>query len=233
MLQAAIRTLTLTSMLVVGLFTGAAASAQETLELGTLTDDEINVVQRRLYPKSGRMELGAHLGVMPFDAFLVTPNAQLSLDLHLKEKLAFSVLAGGGYGLQNATSRQLQSPTYGVVPFAYRYLASALAGVQWAPIYAKMNFDGARVVHFDVYFTARGGVTLGRSIVPDGSFSLGPTVSPGLGTRFFLGPKTTLRVELRDDILLERRALTDSWHIKQNAGVTVGLTFFGKQDERP
>ncbi len=221
------------AILAVGLLVAAPASAQETIELGALTDDEINVVQKRLYPKAGRTEIGAHLGLMPFDAFLVTPNLQLSFDLHSNEKLAWSVLVGGGYGLQNSTSRQLASPTYGVVPFAYRYLASALVGAQWAPIYAKMNFDGARVIHFDVYFAARGGVTLERSIVPDGSFALGPTLSPGIGTRFFVGENTTLRVELRDDVLLERRALTDSWHIKQNAGVTVGLTFFSKKDERP
>lgn len=209
------------------------ASAQETLELGVLTDEDVTVVQRILYPKGGRMELGAHLGLMPFDAFLVTPNLQLSVDLHQSDRVAVSVLGGVGYGLQNGTSRTLGSPTYGVTPYAQRYLASALVGMQWAPIYAKLNWSGARVVHFDVYGTARAGVTVQQSIIPDGSIGVGPTVSPGIGTRFFLGPNTALRVELRDDVLLERRKLTDSWAIKQNAGITVGITMLSKVEERP
>ncbi|MCB9678838.1 MAG: hypothetical protein H6737_27295 [Alphaproteobacteria bacterium] len=211
----------------------STASAQETIELGKLTDDDITVVQKVLYPKEGRSEIGVHLGLMPFDAFLVTPNAQFSFDLHKSDRFSYGLLVGGGYGLQNVTSRTLGSPTYGVIPYAYRYLASALVGFQAAPIYAKMNLNGAKVIHFDVYFAGRGGVTLERSIVPDGSFAVAPTLSPGLGTRFFLGPKSALRVELRDDVLLEYRALTDKWAIKQNAGVTVGITMFSKQEARP
>ncbi|MCB9668210.1 MAG: outer membrane beta-barrel domain-containing protein [Alphaproteobacteria bacterium] len=202
----------------------SSASAQETIELGRLSDDDITVVQQILHPKTDRSEIGVHLGLMPFDAFVFTPNLQVSYDMHSSEKMAIGLLVGGGYGIQNATSRQLQTPTYGVAPFAYRYLASALVGAQWSPIYAKMNVGGAKVVHFDIYFAGRGGVSLERSVIPDGSFALAPTVSPGIGSRFFLGDDTTLRVELRDDVLLERRALTSSWNLKQNAGVTVGLT---------
>lgn len=210
----------------------ADALAQETIDLGRLSDDDITVVQQILHPKSQRSEIGVHLGLMPFDAFLVTPNLQVSYDIHSSEKFAISVLAGGGYGIKNATSRQLETPTYGVSPFAYRYLASGLVGFQYAPIYAKMNLGGAKVVHFDIYGTGRAGVSLERSVIPDGSYALAPTVSPGIGTRFFLDENTTLRVELRDDVLLERRALTSSWHIKQNAGVTVGLTMLSGRAAR-
>ena len=206
------------------LFLSSSALAQETIELGKLTDDDLTVVQRILYPKANRSEFGVHAGLMPFDAFVFTPNLQVSYDKHSSEKMSVSVMAGVGYGIQNSTSRQLQTPTYGVAPFAYRYLGSALVGVQWSPIYAKANVGGAKVVHFDVYVSGRGGVTLEQSVIPDGSLALAPTLSPGIGTRFFLSEDSALRIELRDDALLERRALTSSWHIKQNLGVTVGLT---------
>lgn len=209
-----------------------SANAQETLDLGVLTDDDITVVQKTLYPKEGRSELGVHVGVMPFDPFLVTPNLQLSYDSHSSDRFSFGLLVGGGYGLQNVSSRTLSSPTYGVIPYAYRYLASALVGVQFAPIYAKMNLNGAKVLHFDIYVPVRAGATLGRSIVPDGALALGPTVSAGVGARVFMGPNTALRVELRDDVVLERRALTAKWAVKQNAGITVGLTMLSKVQER-
>lgn len=202
----------------------STANAQETVDIGVIKDSERRVVQKLLYPKEGRTELGVHLGVMPFDAYLVTPNLQLSFDLHLSESLSVSTVVGGGYGLKNATYAELESPTYGVAPDAYRYLSSLLAGIQYAPIYAKMNLNGARVVHFDVYGTARGGITLEQSVIPNGGIAVAPTVSLGLGTRFFWGDKYAIRVELRDDCMIERRKLTASTHFKQNANVTVGFT---------
>ena len=161
---------------------------------------------------------------MPFDAYLVTPNLQFSFDMHLSESLSVSTIVGGGYGLKNATYAELESPTYGVAPDAYRYLSSILAGVQYAPIYAKMNLNGARVVHYDVYGTARGGITLEQSVIPSGGIAVAPTVSLGIGTRFFWGDKYAIRVELRDDCVIERRKLTASTHFKQNANITVGFT---------
>ena len=200
------------------------ANAQETVDIGVIKNSERRVVQKLLYPKEGRTELGVHLGVMPFDAYLVTPNLQFSFDMHLSESLSVSTIVGGGYGLKNATYAELESPTYGVAPDAYRYLSSILAGVQYAPIYAKMNLNGARVVHYDVYGTARGGITLEQSVIPSGGIAVAPTVSLGIGTRFFWGDKYAIRVELRDDCMIERRKLTASTHFKQNANITVGFT---------
>jgi len=202
-----------------------SAVAQETVDIGLIRDSDITVVQKLLYPKEARTEIGFHVGVMPFDAYLTTPNAQLSFVRHFSERGAFSVLLGGGYGLKTRVSTQLESPAFGVAPFSYRYLGSALAGVEWSPIYAKLNLNGAKVVHFDVYFPLRGGLTVEQSVIPGGGLAFAPTVSPGIGGRFFLGERSALKVELRDDLLLEYRSLTDSLEFKQNADVTLGLVF--------
>ena len=138
------------------------AFAQETIDIGTIRNDDITVVQRLLYPKAGRAEIGLHVGVMPFDAYILTPNASLSYAQHLTEQFAFSFIGGAGYGFKTDTYRQLESPTIGVAPDAYSYLGSALAGLEWAPIYAKLNFGGARITHFDVYGALRGGASLER-----------------------------------------------------------------------
>lgn len=210
----------------------SAALAQETLDIGVIRDDEIAVVQKNLYPKTKRSEIGVHAGVMPFDAYLTTPNGQVSVDLHQSDRFGVSILAGGGYGLKTGTYRELESITFGVAPYAFRYLGSALAGVEWSPIYAKMSWDGARVVHFDVYGVARGGVSIESSVIPGGGLAFAPTLSPGIGTRFFVSPKTALRVEMRDDLLLEWREITSSLEFKQNAGVTAGVSFFSASKER-
>lgn len=202
---------------------GTPAVAQETVDIGLIRDDDITVVQKLLYPKDNRAEIGLHVGVMPFDAYLTTPNAQLSFVTHLSESVGISVLAGGGYGFKTSVYRKLESPTFGVAPYAYRYLGSALGGLEWSPIYAKLNLNGARVVHFDVYFPLRAGLTVEQSVIPDGGMAFAPTLSPGVGGRFFLGRKAALKVELRDDLLLQYRSLTESMEFKQNADVTLGL----------
>lgn len=208
----------------------APAYAQETVDIGVIRDDDVAVVQKILYPKEGRTELGVHVGVMPFDAYLTTPNGQLSLALHQSESLAVSIVLGGGYGLKTATYRTLESPAFGVAPYAYRYLGSGLIGVEWSPIYAKLNLSGTRILHFDVYGAARAGVTAESSVIPDGGFFPGPTVSPGLGARVFLGGNKTLHLELRDDLVVEYRKLTQTVHLKQNANVTLGITFLSSED---
>ena len=214
---------TITALLGALLLPTSAALAQETVDIGLIRDEDITVVQKVLYPKENRTEIGLHLGVMPFDAYLKTPNGQLSFGRHFSERGAISLVVGGGYGFKSGVYRQLESPTYGVAPAAYRYLGSALFGLEWSPIYAKLNLNGARIVHFDVYFSARGGATIEQSVIPSGGFAVGPTVSPGIGGRFFLGTGSALKLELRDDLLVEYRGVTDSFEFKQNANVTLGL----------
>src|SRR5690606_11705268 len=121
--------------------------AAETVDIGVLRNEDITVVQHLLYPKTRRTEFGVHLGYVGFDAYVKSPNVQLSFARHLDEQLAISVVAGGGYGFKTSAYRELESPTYGVAPYAYRYLGSVLAGVEYAPVYAKLNLDGARIVH--------------------------------------------------------------------------------------
>lgn len=200
-----------------------AASAADPVDIGIIREEDITVVQKLLYPKDDVTELGVHLGVMPFDAYLTTPNAQLSFGHYFNEKVGFSLVAGGGWGFKTGVYRELESPAYGVAPYAYRYLASALGGLEWSPVYAKLNWNGGRVLHFDVYLAGRLGASLEQSVIPDGGMTIGPTVSPGIGGRFFLGKKSALKLEVRDDLLVEYRKLLDSWDFKQNANVTLGL----------
>lgn len=220
------------ALVALGLGAAVPASAQDTVDIGVIRDEDITVVQKLLYPKDNRTEVGVHLGVMPFDAYLTTPNAQVSFVNHLSEKVALSLLAGGGYGFKTGVYRQLESPAFGVAPYAYRYLGSAIAGVEWSPVYAKLNWNGARILHFDVYVAGRVGVTVEQSVIPSGGLGIGPTVSPGIGGRFFLGKGSALKVELRDDLLFEQRSLTQSWEFKQNADVTAGLVLLSKVKER-
>lgn len=210
--------------------TALPAMAQETVDIGVLRDSDVQVVQKLLYPKAGRTELGVHVGYMPFDFATKTPNAQISFQMHTTDTLSLGAWAGAGWGLKSATYKDLESPTYGVAYNAYRYLGSLLAGAEWAPVYGKWSLSYKKVVHHDLYLAARTGVTLESSLIPTGGTSrlaAGPTLGVGGGARVWLGDGAALKFELRDDIQLQRRALTESWHVKQNVNITIGYTMFG------
>lgn len=205
------------------------AYAQETVDVGVIRDSDKRVVQKLLYPKADRTEIAASVGWMPFDALVTTPNLQLGASLHRNEEFALSAVVGGGYGFKNATYTRLESPTYGVAVDAYRYLASALVGVEMSPAYGKTAIIGRGIIHYDVYGAGRLGATLEQSVIPRGGVAVAPTLSLGIGARFWLSNGNAVRVEIRDDLLIERRKLTQTTAFKQNANILVGYSLMGKK----
>ncbi len=202
------------------------------LDLGVLRNEEIQVVQDRLYPKADRSELGLALGLIPFDPYTTAPVGRISFGKHRSETFGWEVQLGGGYGLPSATYRELSGPVYGVQPEAYRYLGGLTGGVELSPIYAKMAWGTGRVIHHDIYFPVVAGLTLEQLVEPNlagesSPFAISPTLGAGAGARVFLGGRAHLRVELRDDVLLQSRA-SGTTAIKQNVNVLVGLGWLGE-----
>jgi outer membrane beta-barrel protein len=198
------------------------------LDLGILKDREVGVVQKMLYPMKNRSELGLHVGVMPFDAFTVAPMANITYGHHSSETFGWEVAVGGGYGFKTSTYKTMESPAYGVAAEAYRFLGRAIVGVEWTPIYAKLNWKGTTVIHDNVYGLLGAGASMEQSILPSGEIAVAPTISPGVGVRLFSGKATAFRFELRDDVLFEQHALAGGFGLKQNMAVTVGVTHLSK-----
>ncbi len=198
--------------------------AKDTLDIGVLKNSEVRVVQKMLYRKEGTMEIGATLGVMPFDGYTITPQLTLSGVKHLSENVGLELQLGGGYGLENAVYTELAGPTYQVAVEAYRYLASAEADVQYTLAYAKMNLGGKKVLHHDVYVLGGLGVTLESSLLPAGDLAIAPTLPIGIGARLYASKTSFIKLELRDSMLVEYRAQSQTWGFKQNVGINVGLS---------
>jgi len=205
------------------------ANAQETIDVGVLKNSDITVVQKVLYPKSGQMEFGGHAGWMPFDAYTSTPIISLTGGKHLSETLAAELAVGGGYSLKNRTHLLLEGPAYGIVPDAYAHIGSVMATALWSPIYAKMNWQGTRIFHHDIYGLAGIGAAYEQAMMPDASGNVAPALGLGVGARIFLKNGRALRIQIRDDLLWQTRVKTEdtqSHFLKQNVGLTVGYTFF-------
>ena len=215
----------LQKLVTLGLLSIGTAQAQDAIEVGILQDSDVNVVQKMLYSKDGKLEFGGHLGWMPFDTYTTTPILNITGTLHQSETTAMEVSVGGGYSLKNANYKILESPTYGITPDAYRYLANILVDYQYSPVYAKINWLGRRVLHHDLYALAGLGATLEQAIMPDGAIAVAPGLGLGIGTRIFLKNGDALRIQIRDDILYQKRVKTvdsQAWFIKQNVSLSVG-----------
>lgn len=210
---------------------GTPAHAQNAVAVGVIKDDDIKVVQKLLYPKADNLELGAHLAMMPFDAFTFTPAMALTVAKHMREDLGIEGVFMGGYSLKNTRYNELEGEAYGVSPDAYRFLGSVMVDTQYSPIYAKMNVAGQRIYHHDVFVTGGLGLTIEEAMQPDNSLAFAPTLGLGIGARVFTGGGYALRVQLRDDILREKRAKTvdtQGWFIKQNVSLVIGLSKLSK-----
>lgn len=207
----------------------ASAFAQDTVDLGTLRNEEITVVQKLLYPKEGRSEVHMMVGGIVSDPYMRAPKLQLGYGKHMSESLAWEVALGAGYGIGTSAYRELSGPAYGVAPEAYRYLGSATAGVTWSPVYAKMNWQGNKIFHHDVYVPIVGGVTVERLAWGAQYFAVAPTVGVGVGIRIFQGDSGIIRLEVRDDVIVENRKQSGTIAIKQNVNVLVGFSRLGKK----
>jgi outer membrane beta-barrel protein len=217
------------SLLLSGAATAASGERQaKPLDLGILKDREIAVVQKVLHPMTGRTEVGLHVGVLPLDAYTFSPLANLTFGRHFSETLGAEVALGGGYGFKTSTYKEMESPTYGVAPEAYRFLGRAVGALEWTPIYAKMNWRGQKVLHHNVYGMLGGGASVEQSVLPSADIVLCPTLSAGAGMRVFMGNSSAVRAEIRDDVLLERHAVAGDRGIKQNIAFTLGITFLSK-----
>ena len=198
--------------------------AKDTLDIGVLKNSEVKVVQKMLYRKAGAFEMGGALGVMPFDAYTITPQLSVSATKHLSDTIGMELQIGGGYGLESATYADLAGPTYGVAVEAYRYLASAEVDLQYTLAYAKMNFGGKKVVHYDVYLLGGAGVSLEQSMLPAADLSIAPTVPVGVGMRLFTSKTSLVRLELRDNAMRYYRVQSNTWGFKQDAVISLGLS---------
>lgn len=203
----------------------AADAPVETVDIGVIKNSDVRVVQRRLYSKDGKLEVGVALGVMPFDGFTVAPKAQFTGTIFLSETFGVEAHAAGGYGLTTVRYAYLAGPDYGVAVEAYRYLADVQVDAHVSPVYAKLNF-GNRILHNDWYGLVGVGATLEQSVLPAADIAIAPSLGLGIGTQIWLQENMALRAELRDDLMLEFRKQSGTAGFKQNAGVIVGLGFF-------
>lgn len=202
-------------------------------EVGILKNQDVRVVQKNLYAKKGRHEFGFLLSTQPWDAYTAGFMLGFNSTLNPSERLGFELALQGGYGFGNGHYRDVTflgnsagGTLTGLGTDAVRQLFGGGANLVFSPIYAKLAWGTRKVIHFDVNFVLGFHAFLAQRLEADEGFAavIGPTA--GLGLKFFLSPKVALKIDLRDNIALERRAYTGKFTARNNFQFGLGLAFY-------
>ena len=125
---------------------------------------EPSAIENRFFLKEGRFEIAPHFGYVPNNSFARRYVGGLVLNYHFSETLSVGadvtyspdlgrgdlkqlvgILLDRAFNTGGANSDDFQQPLDKVT-------LSAAFGINWAPVYGKINLIGETVLNFDLYF---------------------------------------------------------------------------------
>jgi outer membrane beta-barrel protein len=180
---------------------------------------EIRVIRPKYFSKSKRLETGAQMTVIMNQSFIYSYLATGVLDFHLTEAWAIEGSASYGFSFDKEDKRELKS-RFKINTLLLRTEYIAEAAVLYTPIYGKYQLSSGRLIYFDTFVSAGGGMTgidyqfdhcPDPSEVPEKSRAsvkdppprktvAYPTVMAGLGQRIFYDKKYAFRWDVRGHI---------------------------------
>jgi outer membrane immunogenic protein len=158
-------------------------------------DEKISIVQDRVVSRRWREEVTTeYSNVLGGDAYVVTHNFGLNYNVHISPH--WSVGAKYNYALNDLSHegrnliRTTGSDGKAIIPDIDYAKQTAMALVDWYPIYGKMNLYDLGIVHFDIYALA------GYGAVQLNSGTTG-TWTAGGGIGLWFSQHLTTRFEMR------------------------------------
>ena len=192
------------------------AAANEAVEAERSEADLIRVIQRRPFLRRQRVEFSPFLGTNLNDPLVKLFVAGGHLNFHLTEVMAIGI--SGGYSLGSETDlfdEVIQD--YELFPELSKVQWFGGLNFQYAPVYGKFALFNTWIVPWDTYVLLGAGYTKTEL---DGH----PTLSVGIGQRYFMSRWFTVNVELRDMIYNEN--YPSGSELVNNLVFTAGVGFF-------
>ena len=203
-------------------------TVEKDLELYWGGKRDVAVVQKRLFPKDGRLEFTLYSGVIPNDPFLTYIPVGGRFNYYFVESISLELagsFTGGPLQLDSELTTFLKNQNRANVDILDIQQWRAGATVVWSPFYGKLALLQRKLSHFDINLQGGFGVLQTESPPQNGIghnvTELKPEGIVGAGFRFFLTDNITLRVDYRQFIFQ-----------KVNGGVatpselTLGVSFF-------
>jgi outer membrane beta-barrel protein len=174
--------------------------------------DDIVVVPRKAFLKSGRLELAPFTGVSLNDVLIHHYAVGGDLNFYLTD--VFSIGLQGQYFIKERSGREsLVGLQYNRVPSLNKYKYAAAFNFGYVPGYGKFTLFNKYIWHWDIFVTAGVGA-IWTEIIPriagEQTFqSINITPDFGAGTRFFLNDWLTISFALRDYAFNDKFEPTD------------------------
>lgn len=177
-------------------------------EASIIEDDRVKSVQRKVYLKAHRFELAPYVSVSVNDSYYTKFGGALRASYYFADTLGIGVRFGMYQVLPTddvrLAKRTFQSRIFYSVP-----QWSAVADVQWSPIYGKATIFNS-IIEFDAYLLGGVGAVRTETSASPGR-GLNPAADLGIGLRFMVR-----------DYLAVGGALVNTTYVDQPTGTTQG-----------
>jgi outer membrane beta-barrel protein len=174
---------------------------------------QLAAVQHRKYREAHELQI-AFVG-LPLDAFYKGIGIEGGYTWHFSDRWAWEVVhAGYAYDMDTGLKTELQQQ-FKVAPTAFEIAKYYInSDIVLKPLYMKASFFNHTVVHGEIFVLGGGGIF-------DMSSGLHPAANLGLGLRFYLSPRVSVRVDARDNGVF----IGGTTGLKQVLAFSLGLSF--------
>jgi outer membrane beta-barrel protein len=183
------------------------AGASAVKASSTLSWQDIVVVPRKRFLKSGRFEFAPFTGVSLND--ILIRHYVFGLDLNFFLSNAMWIGLQGNYYVKALTEREeLIGLQYNRIPTLNKYLYGGALNFGYAPVYGKFALFNKSILHWEIFASGGVGVTQTEIIprIPGDATFKNVSITPNIavGGRFFLFDALTVNYSVRDYIVLDK-----------------------------
>jgi len=176
----------------------------------TLSWQDIVVVPRKRFIKSGRLEIAPIAGITVNDNLIRHYMFALDLNYFLTDALWVG-LQGQYFVKQLSTQAELVGLQFNRTSTMNRYLYGGAFDMGYVPAYGKFAWFNRSIVHWEIWALGGVGVTLTENISRNPADQSSKafkntalTPSVGIGSRFFLTDWLTVNFALRDYLIIDK-----------------------------
>ncbi len=188
----------------------------------TLDDESVAAVQDRVFFRYHEIDLG--VGYIPDDDFYELFPIEIGYTFSFNDHFAWNVVDVHWIHNQEKDLKSDLEQNFGVTPDNFDHMVSAIhTNLIIKPFYGKSVYRNSKVINHETYFFVGGGMVNYETEQSDGSSEsdMRPSISLGIGKKFFIGQKMCLNLELRDWVNFDQDELDNHFWV----GVTVGYRF--------
>ncbi len=188
----------------------------------TLDGESVAAVQDRVFFRYHEIDLG--VGYIPDDDFYELFPIEIGYTFSFNDHFAWNVFdVHWIYDHEKDLKDDLEKD-FGVTPDNFDHMTSAIhSNLVIKSFYGKSVFRNSKVINHETYFFAGGGVVNYKTEQSDGDSEtdMRPSISMGVGKKFFIGQNICLNVELRDWVNFDDNDIDNYFWV----GITVGYRF--------